>query len=98
LPSGDGLLHRLLERATLFRDVLLKLFAEELDHAPGEPGRGITQGAEGAAVDVVADVEQQVDVARLGIAGFELVEEIRHPEGPLPARRAFPAAFVVKEL
>src|SRR5712692_6586272 len=53
----DRLLHRLLEGAAFFGDVLLELVAEELDDAAWEPGRGITQRAERPAVDTVPDVE-----------------------------------------
>src|SRR6202023_3917793 len=97
-PSGDGLFDRLLERTALLRDVLLELVAEELDHAAWEPGRRITQRAERPAVDAVPDVEQQVDVARFGVARLEAVEQVRHPEGALAAGGALTAALVAEEL
>ena len=78
--------------------MLEELVAEELDHAARKPGRGVAERTEGAPIDAVPDVEKQVDVGGLGLAGFEAVEEVRHPEGTFAAGRALAAAFVLEEL
>ena len=65
-----------------------------LDRAHGTVG----QRAERPAEDVVALVEQQVEVALLADSLLELGEGLHQPPGALPARRALAAGLVLVEL
>src|SRR5438445_1639617 len=64
----------------------------ELRHrGPDGPGRGLTERAQRFAVDVVADVFDDLEVLRLAAAVLDPVHHARQPERALAAGRAFTA-------
>src|SRR5512142_419801 len=106
LHAADDRLARLLrlapgvlaERAAALRHVALELGAELLDEALHRHRRGVAQGADGLAADVVGHLQQLVDVAGHAVTVLDLLAEPLHPRGALAARRALPAALVGVEL
>ena len=80
------------------RQVLEVLVAEVLDRARDRAGRAVTQGAERAAQDVVALVEQEVEVGLAADALLEVGQGLHQPPGALAARRALAARLVLVEL
>jgi hypothetical protein len=77
------------------RDVLV---AEVLDGAHHRARRAVTEGAEAAAEDVVADVEQLVDVLLGALAVLEPSGDLLEPPGALAARGALAAGLVLVEV
>src|SRR4029453_14993517 len=51
-------------------------------------GGAVTEGTEGPAQNVVAEVEQLLDVAPLSATSFHPLEDLHQPPGAPPARRA----------
>src|SRR5271165_1318676 len=86
------------ERAAAFLLVLHDLVPEVLDDGGNRRGRGVAERAERAADDVVADVEQLVQVFAGAVAVLEPLDHPDHPVGALPARRALAARLVLVEL
>src|SRR5689334_18392161 len=86
------------ERAAAFLLVLHELVPEVLDARGDRAGRAVTQGAERPAEDVVADVQELVQVFLGAAAAFQPFEHPDHPERALPARRALAARLVLVEL
>src|SRR4051794_16996443 len=97
LVGEEGGLHRV-ERAAALREVLEVLVAEVPDRALDRAHRAVGKRAERAAEDVVALVEQQVEVTLLADALLELGEHLHQPPGALTARRALAARLVLVEL
>src|SRR5258705_12829301 len=87
-----------LERAAPEARVLLELGAVLRDERAHWHGGGVGERADGVAHHVAGDVEQQVDVRRLGVALFETVQHVLEPARALTARRALPARLVVEEV
>src|SRR5579859_1317909 len=83
--------------ATVFR-VLDELVPEVLDRRLDRADRAVAERAERAAENVVADVEQLVQVGVAALAMFQRVEQLDDPVGALAARRAFAARLVLVEL
>src|SRR5829696_5666374 len=75
-------------------DVVQVLLPEVLQRAGDRAGRAVTEGAEGPAVDVVAGVQQRVQVLVGARSGQDPAEHLDHPVRPLPARRALAAGLV----
>src|SRR5690242_15938911 len=86
------------ERTAGLVDVLLELAAELVDVARDRDRGRLAERAEALAVDAVADVEQQIELVLLGVAGFEPAQDLRHPARSLAARRALAAGLVLVEL
>lgn len=59
-----------------FANMILIFFSEELNATGDRTGCSITEGAEGLATDVVADVHQQVDIALLAMPMLKAVENL----------------------
>src|SRR3954462_2177434 len=86
------------ERAAAFLDVRDEL-AAELRHVARDDDRvGVAERAEALAVDAVAHVEQQVELALGGAPVLELAQDRRQPARPLAARCALAARLVLVEL
>src|SRR5947207_4525661 len=79
-------------------DVILIFVAEELDAASEHARGGIAERAEGFAADVIADVEQQINISLAPLTMFEPVQDLGHPIGAFAAGRAFATRFVAIEL
>src|SRR5205823_13029668 len=86
------------ERAAALVDVRLELVAELGDVARDDHRVRVAERAEALAVDAVADVEQQVELALRRAAVLELAQDRRQPARALAARRALPARLVLVEL
>src|SRR5579859_1122711 len=79
-------------------DALLDLRTEVHEEALDRPGGGIAQAADGVTLDLAGDVEQQVDLLRLGLAGDHPLHDPPHPAGALAAGGALAAALVLVEV
>ena len=73
LPLRD-LLRRDSQRRLAVLDALLDHRAEVAQEALHGPRGGVAERADGAALDLLRDVEQQVDFRELGLAALELAE------------------------
>src|SRR5271155_2818624 len=69
----------------VLRDALLDLGAEVHEQALDRPGGGVAEAADGVALDLACDVQQQVDLRRLGLAGAHPLHPPPHPAGALAA-------------
>src|SRR5690349_7749306 len=72
-----------LERAASETRVLFELGAELRDERSRRHRGGVGQRADGVAHHVAGDVQQQVDVRRLGVPFFEAVQHLFEPAGAL---------------
>src|SRR3954447_11837004 len=86
------------ERAAAEGVVVDELVPEELDARDDRAGRAVAQGAERTTEDVVAGVEQRLDVLLGADAGLQPLQDLDHPVGPLAARGALAAGLVRVEL
>src|SRR5579871_6548286 len=87
-----------IERAAASLLVLDDLVAEVLDGRADRHRRRVTEGAERAAHDVVADVEDRVQVLVVPGARLKPLDRPDQPVGALPARRALAARLMLVEL
>src|SRR5829696_9653238 len=76
----------------------LEFITEVSDRGRDGRCRSVTQCTEGAAEDVLAEVEQLFDVALLTLARLHPLQDLYQPPGALPARSALPARLVFVEL
>src|SRR5579883_2736928 len=83
--------------ATFMRDVMLILLTEELDAARNGTGGRVAQGAERLAADVIADIQQQVDIALPTVAMLDAMQDFGQPVGSLATGGAFTAGFIAVE-
>src|SRR5260221_5458078 len=86
------------ERAAALLDVRDELVAELRDVRRDDDRVGVAERAEALAVDPVAHVEEEVEVALRRPAVFELAEDRGEPARSLAARRALAARLVLVEL
>src|SRR3954470_8856908 len=86
------------ERAAPFGEVLEVLVAEVLDRAHDRAGGAVAERAERPAQDVVALVQQEVEILGAADALLQVGEGLDQPPGALPARRALAARLVLVEL
>src|SRR5215470_4223312 len=86
------------ERAAAPLEVLDELVPEVLDRGHHRADRTVAERAERAAEDVVADVEQLVQVFLGALAPVQPVKDADHPVRPLAARGALAAGLVLVEL
>src|SRR5438309_709203 len=104
-PSTVILIGSGAKRAPAVFDVDEELVAEHLDAGDDRGGDRRAQHADRrllgrpaqAGRDVVADVEQQVEVGLAALAQLEAAEDLVEPAPALAARRALPARLPVKE-
>src|SRR6266496_3841674 len=97
LPSEQGGGGRV-ERAAALLLVLEVLVPEVLDRGGDRADRAVAERTERPAEDVVADVQQLLQVFLAALAVLQPVEHADHPERPLPAGRALAARLVLVEL
>src|SRR5690606_12348585 len=91
--AGEGRLAR-----PVLADAILDLVAEVPDQTLHRPGGGVAEGADGVALDLGRDFQQQVDLGRVGLADRHALEHPPHPAGALAARGALAAAFMLVEV
>src|SRR6266704_1240119 len=87
-----------IERAAAALEVLDVLVPEVLDGGHHRADRAVAERAERAPADVVADVEQFLQVLFGALAPVQPVEDPDHPVRPLTARRALATGLVLVEL
>src|SRR3546814_13937383 len=90
-PILPWLLRRLQRLALLLRDAPLQLRPEMPDKPLDGPGGGVAEGADCVAFDLLGDVEQRVDLVRLGIAFAKALHDAPHPPGAHPTGGALAA-------
>src|ERR1700693_584290 len=78
--------------------MLDELVPEVLDRGDARADRAVSERAERPAEDVVADVEQLVQVGVAALAALERVEQLDDPVRALAAWRALAAGLVLVEL
>src|SRR5208282_5611631 len=91
---GMALLRR---HFAVFPDAPLHLREEMADQPLDRPGGGIAQRADGVALNLVGNLQQRVDLARLGLALDHALHHPPHPPRAFAAGRALAAAFVLVE-
>src|SRR3954452_9090015 len=79
-------------------DVIFVLVAEESDAALNQAGGGVTQWAERFAADIIADVQQQVDIFLFALTMLQTFQDLDQPVGSFAARCTLPAGLVAIEL
>ncbi len=79
-------------------DALLDHMAKMADQALHRPGGGVAQRADGVAFDLMADIEQHIDLALLGLALGHALEHPPHPARALAAGRALAARLMLVEI
>src|SRR6476469_1907210 len=87
-----------LHDAALVLDVVLELAAEMFDEALDRQRRGVAQRADRAALDVVGDGRQHVDVLGPARAVLDAIDHSPQPAGAFAARRALAARFLEIEV
>src|SRR3546814_5253331 len=60
--------------------------AEVADQALDRPGGRVAQRADRVALDLLGDLEQRIDLARLGVAGTQPFHHAPHPAGAFATR------------
>src|SRR5215470_16872829 len=87
-----------IERAAASLGMLDELVTEVLDGRYDRTDRAVAERTERAAQDVVADVEQLVQVLVGSLAPLQPVQDPHHPVGALPAQGTLAARLVLVEL
>src|SRR6476646_897763 len=82
-----------LHRAALAVDVVLEFLAVHLHEGARRHGRGVPERADGATLDVVGEVEEQVEVFLAAFAVLDAVQDAVEPAGALAAWRALAAGL-----
>src|SRR3990172_4857283 len=82
-------------QALLMVDVILELVAKMVDERAHRHCRRVTQRADGASLDVVGNVVQEIEVFRLAAARLDAVDHAIQPAGAFAARRALAARFLL---
>src|SRR5712691_2702619 len=88
----------LLEWAVALANVGFVFVAEQLNAADNRAGGGVAKRAERFAADVIADVEQKIEVFLAAVSMFEPVQDFGEPVGSFATGGAFAARFVAVEL
>src|SRR5262245_30192275 len=86
------------QRAAVFANVRLVLLPEMLERRRHGCDRGVAERAERFPRDVRRDAGQEIEIARLPLAPFDLPENLVQPVGPFAARRALAARLVAIEV
>src|SRR5262245_65419444 len=68
------------------------------DQALDRPGGRVAERADGMAFDLVADIEQHIDLALLSLAPGHALEHAPHPPRSFAARRALAARLMLVEI
>src|SRR3954463_2860037 len=85
-------------RAAPLADVRFELSAEVLHRRQGRCGGGVAEGAQRLAGNVVADADEQVDVAHLPFTALDAGENLVEPVAPFTTRGALAARLVLVEV
>src|SRR5699024_7943897 len=96
-----GLQHRCFRREQLMgRGVHpgFELAPEILDRRCDGAGCAVAERAERAPEDVIAHIDEEVDITIGALAAVEALKHITEPPGTFAARSAFTAGFVPVEL
>src|SRR3546814_8523099 len=72
--------------------------AEVADQALDRPGGRVAQRADRVALDLLGDLEQRIDLARLGVAGTQPFHHAPHPAGAFATRGALAATLVLVKM
>src|SRR3954451_3662746 len=86
------------EGTAAFGEVLQVLGPEILDRRRDRTGRTVAEGAERAAQDVVADVQQFLQIRFAAVPVLQPAQDLNQPIGALPAGCALSAGLVGVEL
>ena len=78
----------------LTSDISFEMRTEFLHETLGGPRTGFTEGADGAAFDVVGDALQFIHVGGRRDSRDDTVADLLHPQAAFPARGALAAGFV----
>src|SRR5687768_18325667 len=98
ISSSIMLLYVMRHETRLVLDVMHEFVAIVLDESAHRHRRRVTQRADRAALDVVGDVVQKVEIFELALAVLDTVDHAVEPAGALAARRALPAGFFIVEV
>src|SRR6185436_14045400 len=81
-------------------DIVFELAAKLADCVLDGPGGAVGQSTDSRArnnADVVANLQQQIQIAQATAARLDAVEHVQRPAGPFAAGSALAAAFVREE-
>src|SRR5690349_10831589 len=84
--------------AALVADVVLELAPEHLHERPRWHRRRVAERADRAALDVVQEVEQEIQVFHAALAVLDAVQDPVEPAGAFAAWRALPARLLEVEV
>ena len=79
-------------------DVRLELVAEVADHRQHRVGRRLAEAAQGGLLDLLAEVDEPLDVALFALAVADARDDLEHALGAHAARRALAAALILDEV
>src|SRR5512142_743652 len=96
--DAGGAVAARLHDAALVVDVVLELVAVGLHEGAHGHRRGVSEGADGAPLDVVREVEQQVQVLLAALARLDAVDDAVEPARALAAGRALAARLLEVEV
>jgi hypothetical protein len=65
------------DHASSFPDVVFILAAEEFDTTRHRAGRSVAQGAEDLARDIIADIQEKIDITQLAVPVLKPFQELR---------------------
>src|SRR5450830_7667 len=85
-------------RAVFVLDVILKFFAEILDECTYRHCRRITQRTDRAALDVIGNRVQHIEVFQLAVTVFDTFDHAVHPASAFAAWRTLTAGLFVVEV
>src|SRR5574343_1312244 len=91
VEGTTGALHRFRHQPGLVLNVVFELRAEMLEEAHDRECRSVAQCTNRPATDVAADRQQQVQIFRLALTGFDTVNNLIQPVGTFAAGRTLTA-------
>src|SRR5689334_1448067 len=87
-----------LHHALAMLDVILEFWPEVLDKTQHRRGSSITQGADGTAGNVAADISQQIEVFHAPLPLRNPLDHAIQPAGAFTARGALATGFLEEEI
>ena len=79
-------------------DVIFEFLAEEAYTADDRAGSSIAKGAERLSADIIANIDQQIDILLAPLAMLQALQDLGQPVGSLATGRTFSAGLVAIEL
>src|SRR5438067_3170547 len=76
---------------------LLEIFRKSLNRRLNRPRRGVAQRTKRFAFNVVAEIQEQLNVVFVSAAAFNAFENLYQPVGPFATGRAPTARFMLVE-